>query len=181
MVGAWASCIAGWAAVADGQASGIAGIRTALRAAQATGTQLLEVYFFGVLADACRIAGCTSEGLAAIHSGLETAHSTKERFYEPELLRLEGEFIRATATEAERSVALLERAVELARHQAAHLLELRALTSLVHATQDPKRIAELQPRVAALLEQLRLRSESADAREVRLLVPGLRGDPAAIP
>jgi len=139
------------------------------------------VYFFGVLADACRIAGCTSEGLAAIHSGLETAHSTKERFYEPELLRLEGEFVRATETEAERSVALLERAVELARHQGAHLLELRALTSLVHATQDPERIAELLPRVAAVLEQLTLRRESADAREARLLLRGSEGNPAAIP
>ena len=47
----------------------------------------------------------------------ETANSTlaKERFYEAELLRLEAEFVRATAAEAERSVALLERAVELPR------------------------------------------------------------------
>jgi predicted ATPase len=172
---AWAACIAGWARVVDGQhASGIAEIRAALGTAQATGTKQLEAYFFGVLADAYRIAGCTSEGLAAVHSGLETAHSTKERFYEAELLRLEGELVRATATEAERSVALLERAVELARHQAAHLLELRALTSLVHATRDPKRTAELLPRVAAVLEQLTLRPESADAREAGLLVPGSR-------
>ena len=172
---AWAACIAGWAMVVDGQhASGIAEIRAALGTAQATGTKQLEAYFFGVLADAYRIAGCTSEGLAAVHSGLETAHSTKERFYEAELLRLEGELVRATATEAERSVALLERAVELARHQAAHLLELRALTSLVHATRDPKRTAELLPRVAAVLEQLTLGPESADAREARLLVPGSR-------
>lgn len=178
----WAACIAGWAAVVDGQhASGIAGIRAGLGAAQATGTKQLEVYFFGVLADACRIAGCTSEGLAAVHSGLETAYSTKERFYEAELLRLKGELEGATATEAGQSVTLLERAVELARRQAAHLLELRALTSLVHATQDPKRTAELLPRVAALLEQLTLRPESADARAARLLVPASQGNPAAIP
>ena len=180
VVRAWALCITGWAAVVAGQhAFGIAGIRAALGAAQATGTKQVEAYFFAVLADACRIAGCISEGLAAVHSGLETANSTKERFYEAELLRLEAEFVRATAAEAERSVALLERAVELARHQAAHLLELRALTSLVHATQDPNRTAELLPRVAALLEQLTLRPESADAREARLLVPGSRGNPAA--
>jgi hypothetical protein len=172
VVGAWAACIAGWAAVVDGQASAIAGIRTALGTVQATGTQQLEAYFFGVLADACRIAGRTAEGLAAVHSGLGAAHSTKERFYEAELLRLEGELLRATASEAERSVVLFERAVELARHQAAHLLELRALTSLVHATQDPNRTVQLLPRVAALLEQLTLPPESADAREARLLVPG---------
>jgi hypothetical protein len=65
-----------------------------------------------------------------------------------------------------------EHAVELARHQGAHLLDLRALTSLVHATQDPQRTVELLPRVAVLLEQLTLRPESADARDARLLVPG---------
>jgi predicted ATPase len=176
MLSAWASCIASWAAVVDGQhASGISGIRAALKAAQATGTKQFETYFFGVLADACRIAGCNPEGLAAVHSGLETAQSTNERFYDAELLRLEGELVRATGAEAERSVALFERAVELARHQAAHLLELRALTSLVRAIQDPKRTAEFLPRLAALLEQLTLRPGSADAREARLLVAGSEG------
>ena len=80
--------------------------------------------------------------------------------------------MRATTADAVQSIALLERAVELARHQSARLLELRALASLVHATQDPKRIAEILPRVAAMLEQLTLRPESRDAREARLLVPG---------
>jgi hypothetical protein len=60
--------------------------------------------------------------------------------------------------------------LELARQQAAHLLELRALTSLVRVTQDPKRAAELLPRMVTLLGQLNLRPESADAREARLLV-----------
>lgn len=175
VVAAWAACIAGWAEVVDGRhASGIAAIRASLDRAQATGTKQVEVYLFGVLADAYRIAGRTSEGLAAIHSGLETAHSTEQRLYEPELLRLQGELVRASGTEPERSVALLGHAVELARHQAAHLLELRALTSLVHATPDPKRTAELLSRVAAVLDQLTLRPESADACEARLLVPGLR-------
>ena len=181
MLSAWASCIVSWAAVVDGQhASGISGIRAALNAAQATDTKQFQTYFFGVLADACRIAGCNPEGLAAVHSGLEAAHSTNERFYDAELFRLEGELVQATGTEAERSVALFERAVELARHQSAHLLELRALTSLVRAIQDPKRTAEFLPRVAALLEQLTLRPGSADAREARLLVAGSEGNPTAI-
>jgi hypothetical protein len=179
VVRAWALCITGWAAVVEGQhVFGIAGIRAALDTSQRTGTNTVDAYLFGVLADACRIAGRTAEGLAAVHSGLETAHSTQERFYEAELVRLEGELVRATAGEAERSVALFERAVELARDQGAHLLELRALTSLVHATRDRQRTPELLPRVAALLEQLTLRPESADAREARLLVPGSRGNSA---
>ena len=170
---AWAGCVRGWVAAVDGEhESGIAEIRGALATAQATDTHMLEAYMFGLLADACRIAGRTAEGLAAIHSGHEIANSTKERFFEAELLRLEGELVRASATEAQRGVALLERAVELARQQAAHLLELRALTSLANAIQDPKRTGELLSRVAALLEQLTLPPESADAREARLLLSG---------
>ncbi|HEX8782764.1 MAG TPA: hypothetical protein VF764_05300, partial [Steroidobacteraceae bacterium] len=96
VVGAWASCIASWARVVNGEhESGISGIRAALNAAQAAGTKLWQPYFFGVLADACLIAGRASEGLAAVQSGLEAARSTNELFYEAELLRLEGELARS--------------------------------------------------------------------------------------
>ena len=173
MLSAWASCIARWARVVTGEdVLGISGIRAALNAAQATGTKHFQTYFFGVLADACLLAGRIEEGLAAVHTGLEAARTTNERFYEAELLRLEGELVRASATDAERSVGLLERAAELAKCQAAHLLELRALISLARARQGQQPTEELLQRVAAVREQLTLRPDSADAREARLLVPG---------
>jgi predicted ATPase len=174
MVRAFASCIASGAMVVNGEhESGIAGIRAALHAAQATGTKQLQGYFFGVLADACLLAGRASEGVAAVHSGLEAARSTNERFFEAELLRLEGELARSNNTESERCTALLERAVEIAKEQAAHLLELRALTSLVRALEPQSRASELLQRVGVILEQLTLPRDSADAREARSLsLPG---------
>src|SRR5215469_8758355 len=133
LMSAWASCITSWAMVVNGEhAPGISGIRAALNAAQATGTKQYQSYFFGVLADACRIAGRTSEGLAAVRSGLEAVRSTNECFYEAELLRLEGELAHSGNTGTEHCAALFERAIEIAKHQDARLLELRALTSLVH-------------------------------------------------
>jgi len=143
-MGAWASCIASWAMVVNGEhAPGISGIRVALNAAQATGTKMCQSYFFGLLADACRLAGSTSEGLAAVRSGLAAARTTNERFFEAELLRLESELERSTGTEAYRCAALLERAVEVSRHQAAYLLELRALTSLVRSREGEPCAAQL--------------------------------------
>jgi len=175
MVRAFASCIASWARVVNGEhESGIAGIRAALHAAQATGTKQLQAYFFGVLADACLHAGRAAEGVAAVHSGLEAARSTHERFFEAELLRLEGELARSNNTDTEQCTALLERAVEIAKEQAAHLLELRALTSLVRAVEAQSRAGELLQRVGVILEQLTLPGDSADAREARSLsLPGL--------
>jgi predicted ATPase len=179
-MGAWASCIASWAMVVNGEhAPGISGIRVALNAAQATGTKMCQTYFFGLLADACRLAGSTSEGLAAVRSGLAAARTTNERFFEAELLRLESELERSTGTEAYRCAALLERAVEVSRHQAAHLLELRALTSLVRSREGEPCAAQLL-RIGVLLESSALPDDSVDAREARLLLRGSQRNPTAI-
>jgi predicted ATPase len=182
MVKAFASCIASWAMAVNGEHEpGITGIRAALNAARATGTKMLEPYFFGVLADACLLAGRVAEGVAAVHSGLEAARSTNERFYEAELLRLEGELARSNNTETRLCAALLERAVETAQRQAAHLLELRALTSLVRASQAEPRAARLVQRVGVVLEQLTPQCDGADAREARSLWRESQRNPATIP
>ena len=181
MLRAWASCIASWAMVVDGERpAGIAGIRAALDAAQATGTKQFQPYFFGVLADACLLAGRTTEGLAAIQSGLEAAHGTNERFYEAELLRLEWELARSNNTGDPHCTALLQRAVEVAKHQAAHLLELRALTSLLRASKTQPSAAGVQQCVREVLERLKLPPDSADAREARSLLQVSQTNPTAI-
>lgn len=102
------------------------------------------------------IAGSTSDGLAAVRSGLEAAHTTNEA----ELLRFEGELVQATATDPQRSVTLLERAVGLAKRQAAHLLELRALISLARNRGAQPGSAELRRPIAEVFEQLTLPSDS---------------------
>jgi predicted ATPase/DNA-binding winged helix-turn-helix (wHTH) protein len=179
---AWASCIAGWAIVVNGDyATGIAGIRAALGAAQATGTKGFQPFYFAVLADACLLAGRIPEGLAAVHSGLEAARSANERFYEAELLRLEGELAHSGNTATERCAALFDRAIEIAKHQEARLLELRALTSLVRSGVAQPRAGELLARVAVVLEQLTPTRDSADAREARALLLGSQRNPTAIP
>ena len=177
---AWASCVSSWSMVVNGEhAPGISGILAALNAARATGTRMYQSYFFGVLADAYRIAGSTSEGLAAARGGLDAARTTNERFYEAELLRLEGELERSNGAEPLRCAGLFERAAEISRHQAAHLLELRALTSLVR-TREGELCAPQLRRIGELLGSLTLHDDSADAREARLLLRGSQRNPTAI-
>lgn len=181
MVRAWASCISSWAMVARGEhAAGIAGIRAALDAAQRTGTKQLQPYFFAVLADACLLAGRTSDGLAAVLRGLEAARSTNERFYEAELLRLEGEFARASKNGLRRCAVLFTRAADLAKDQTAHMLELRALTSLVRAREGRSCEPELLRRVGAVLSH-HTRDDCADVREARTALRRSRKNPTKIP
>jgi predicted ATPase len=142
---------------------------------------MLQPYFFGVLADACLLAGRAPEGLAAVHSGLEAARSTNERFYEAELLRLEAELARSSNTATHLCAALLERAAETAQRQAAHLLELRALTSLARAWHAEPPAAELVQRVGVVLKQLTPQCDNADAREARSLFRESQRNPATIP
>jgi predicted ATPase len=134
-----------------------------------------------VLADACLLAGRAAEGVVAVHSGLEAARSTNERFYEAELLRLEGELARSNDTATHLCAALLERAVETAQRQSAHLFELRALTSLARTWQAQPRAAGLLQRVGVVLEQLTPQCDGADAREARSLLRESRRNPATIP
>jgi predicted ATPase len=147
---------------------GMAAIRDGLGAASATGTRQFQPYLHGVLADACVAAGRIPEGLAAVRSGLDAAQSTNERFYEAELHRLEGELERARGADSGRSVAAFEHSIEVAQRQAAHLLELRALVSLMNGRGAQARSGELQPHLVELLERLGPQCDGVDAREARL-------------
>jgi len=85
-----------------------------------------------------------------------------------------------SGTEPHRCAVLFERAAEISRHQAVHLLERRALTSLVRTLEGEPCAAQLL-RIGVLLEPLALPSDSADAREARLLLRGSEKSPTAIP
>lgn len=180
LVGAWSRCTLGWASAADGdQTRGVADICDGLQAANATGTSQFRPYFSGVLADAYLRAGRIAEGLAAVQSGLESAYSTNERFYQAELYRLQGELVLAESGARERSVAAFERAIEIAQSQSAQLLELRALVSLWRSSDLPRRRAELRQRVAQVLERVGPQGEGADVYEARALGRSQR-NPTAI-
>jgi DNA-binding winged helix-turn-helix (wHTH) protein/predicted ATPase len=180
MIGAWAKCISGWAIAMDrAPEGGMAIIREGLVAASATGTRQFQPYFHGVLAEACLRAGRIPEGVAAVRSGLEAARATNERFYEAELHRLEGELERAQRA-PERSAVAFERSIEIAQRQAAHLLEVRTLVSLLRGDEAQARRAELQQRLADLLERLGPPFDGVDAGQALALQRSQR-NPSAIP
>ena len=102
---------------------------------QATGSELGRTYFLALLGDACAKARRIEGGLRAVAEGLGPIADTGERFYEAELYRLRGEMLQRRPPTGGRKAAAaaedsLRRALQMARHQQARSLELRAAMSL---------------------------------------------------
>ncbi len=95
---------------------------------RATGAGLNLTFHLGFLADAYIQAGQFADAARTLEEALACAQKTDERFYEPELLRLQGDLLLAqTNPDAE---AAFCRATQAARCQQSKAWELRASTSL---------------------------------------------------
>ncbi len=119
---------------------GLTQIRQGLAAFRATGAGLALPSFLVFLATAHAGVGQVEEGLTVVAEALEVVQRTGERQIEAGLYRLKGELLLQTSvqsaasrvTEAE---ACFEKALDVARHQSAKLLELGAATSLARLWQ----------------------------------------------
>jgi predicted ATPase/type II secretory pathway predicted ATPase ExeA len=143
----------GWALTAQGlREEGIARMHQGLEAFRATGAELNRTYYLLLLAEAYGNGGKLDAGLRALTDALAGVHSGRERWWEAELHRLEGELVlqristaglksapvRTGATVNEHghapaqaeSEACFRQALNIARHQQAKSLELRAAVSL---------------------------------------------------
>jgi len=82
-----------------------------------------------------------SEGLETMARALNLVERTGERYYEPELHRLQGELC-AMLGDVDQAEASYEIAVEVARHQCAKSWELRAAISLARIWHEQGRVDE---------------------------------------
>jgi predicted ATPase len=98
-------------------------------------------HYLALLAETLAKKGQVQEGLDTLAEALVDSHSTRERYYEAELYRLQGELLMLTdrneisgpqSTDALRGRAedSFRRAIQTARSQGAKSWELRALMSL---------------------------------------------------
>src|SRR5262249_44733298 len=116
---------------------GIAWMHQGLMADQATGAELWRPYWFALLAEAYGRVGQVEEELHTLAEALARVDRTGERVYEAELYRLKGE-LTLQQSSVQRLVSGVQKeaeecfwkAIEIARHQQAKSLELRAAMSL---------------------------------------------------
>ena len=148
----------GWALTAQGAAEvGIRQIHQGLDAWQAMGGKLALPYLLSLLAEAYGKTGQAAEGLHILADALALVHEHGERRFEAELYRLKGELLLQSGVlqsgawgpasnvyNPQSAVAetCFHRAIDIARHQQAKLLELRAVISLSRLWQSRGKRAE---------------------------------------
>jgi tetratricopeptide (TPR) repeat protein len=161
----------GWARAADGRADGIEEIAGGLRASRATGAQLEDPFYLGLLADAHLRSGSVEPGLATVDEALGIAARERAHYYDAELHRLRGELLVAADRPPEEAEAPIREALKVAREQGAWSLELRAALSLVRTLSGSGRAAEARGMLAVSHERL-ADQETPDVRAAAALLGG---------
>jgi predicted ATPase len=138
----YGTTVRGWALAEQGQVEeGITQMQQGLAAFRALRSGVHLPYFLARLAEAYRQGEQAEEGLTVLDEALAVVGQTGERVNEAELYRLKGELTQQKLQVASSEVLTPEsqaevescflKAVEIARHQQAKSLELRAAMSLV--------------------------------------------------
>jgi predicted ATPase len=178
---AWAVIIQGWILSARGQLEeGMAQIHQGLTALRATGAGVRCPYYLGQLADACRKAGQTKEGLSRVDEALALVHTTGECWPEAELHRLRGELLLVQAVAADFKPTLTQeveacfrQGLDLARRQQAKSLELRAAMSLGRLWQRQGKRDEARKLLAEIYGWFTEGFDAADLQEAKDLLAEL--------
>jgi class 3 adenylate cyclase/predicted ATPase len=170
---ATAHCGHGWAACQLGDLEGgTAEIRTGLEMHAATGARLPRSYYTSYLIDALLMSGRLAEGLATTREALALSETQIDTFYDAELLRLQGELLRASG-DAGAAEATFRQALGIAQEQGARAFELRTAASLARLLADQGRAAEALPPLQAAYEAFQEGFATRDLTEARELLDRL--------
>jgi predicted ATPase len=180
-IAAMASMFKGWVLTQEGELDeGIAQMRRGLAAQLATGAELARPYGLWLIAEVCYRTGAAPEGLALLDDAEAAVERTHERYWEAEIHRLRGRLLLANSDPAAPALArsaetCYRRALEVARRQGAHSLELRAAVSLSLLWQAKGRQGEARELLAPIYERFSEGWETSDLREAALLLAELGG------
>jgi|RhiMetdeSRZDD1v2_1073273.scaffolds.fasta_scaffold58012_4 predicted ATPase/DNA-binding winged helix-turn-helix (wHTH) protein len=177
---AWAAIgmsFRGWALAMQGQGEeGMAQIRQGIASLRATGAALFVPYMCTLLADVAAHWGHPADGLQALTEAHTLVEQREERWWEAEVCRLWGVVLlcqpRPPQAEAE---AWLQRALDVARHQEAKALELRAAMSLARLWQQQGKRVEARQLLAPLYGWFTEGFDTADLQEATALLHELGG------
>jgi TOMM system kinase/cyclase fusion protein len=167
--------IHGWAVVAQRAGEqGLAEMRQGLSAYEDTGAYLTRSYFLALLAEGYGQVGQPTEGLSVLTTALASMQRYGDRFFEAELYRLKGDLLLAlSGAQAGEAEACFQRALEIARHQQAKSLELRAALSLSYLWQQQGKQERARHLLAEIYDWFTEGFDTADLQEAKALLETL--------
>jgi predicted ATPase len=167
----------GWAQAIEGQgAESIAQIRRGLSAYRELGMAMEEPYFLALLAEAQARHGLIAAGLATLAEALGALPSGRDFFYKAELYRLRGELLwqqSGSDSDVHEVEACFQQALEIARHQQARSLELRAAVSLSRLWQQQGKRHEARQLLETIYHQFTEGFSTADLQTAKRLMETL--------
>jgi predicted ATPase len=162
-----------WARAEQGEVeAGIAQMRDGMAICLATGIVFLQPYYLALLAEQYAKGGDIEYGLALVAEALTALEQSGEHWCEAELLRIKAELLLRGGEHAEAEAAF-QRALAVARSQAAKSLELRAATSLARLWQTQGKPAAAQQLLAKIYGWFSEGFDTPDLRDARALLDQL--------
>jgi predicted ATPase len=162
----------GWVLACQGAPEqGIEELRQGLATWRGVGTELGTTPMLVLLAEAYWRGRQTEAGLRVVAEAFAIMHSNGERHREAELYRLQGELLlQQVNPDSGAAEANFQRALSVARHQAAKSLELRAAMSLSRLWQQQDKRAAAQHLLAEIYHWFTEGFETADLQAAQALL-----------
>jgi predicted ATPase len=174
----WAAAgtsLCGWALAMQGQGEeGMAQVCQGLTAWRATGAALGVPYLCTLVVEVSAHLGHTENALQALAEAHTLAEQHEEHWWEAEIHRLRGILLlQQPETPQAEAEACFQRALDVARRQAAKSLELRAARSLACLWQQQGKRAEAYDLLAPVYGWFIEGFDTADLQEARALLDAL--------
>ena len=133
-----------------------------------------QPYLLALLAEASGKAGQAEAGLSVLAEALAIADKNGERFWAAEIHRLKGDLLlaRLSGHHAEAETCF-HQALDIARHQQAKSLELRAATSLARLWQSQDKRQDAYDLLAPVYGWFTEGFDTADLKEAKALLKEL--------
>jgi predicted ATPase len=143
---------------------------------RATDAALFLPHFLTLLAEAYGEAGQPDAGLRFLDEARTVMASTQERYYEAEVLRVQGTLVLAQAADQHaQAETCFQHALDVARRQQARSWELRAAMSLARLWQQHGKRDEARALLAPIYGWFTEGFDTADLQEAKALLDELGG------
>lgn len=173
----WAACgriLEGWAAASRGEAEGLELFRKSLAAWRKKGARLWLPIFLALGAEMYAKAGCSDTALQLIEEAIAISEETGERWAIAEVLRIKACLLLAMGRAAEEVETLLVDSLEIACRQRARCWQMRTACDLARLWRGQGRREQALNLLESTYNQFSEGFETADLREAKVLIEGLR-------